>query len=229
MNKVLLQALWDRELDGIRRQSLLWLPVLLGLGIGVYFSLRFEPSLYASGLAGIAVLPVAVFARRDALRVLVLGFFVVLLGFNHAALRARLVAAPIISAADVVNVEGRIVRLDRSSNGRLRLTLDRLWIGGLTDQVAPRRVRVTVTEKARRFEPGDRVLVRARISPPGGPVEPGRFRLSAHGVVSGAGRCRLCPWPGDESSGVACGRGARQDTGTENGPVASGAGPYPWG
>lgn len=163
-----------QETSAFRGRRLLFAPVFFGAGIGVYFALRFEPDLLWSFAALLAALAVVILGRR--LRVaslLVLGMLA-LAGFTHAGLRAHLVGAPVIEQG-VYNIEGRVIGMDRNQGGRLRLLLGELWLSGLEQDATPARVRVTVRDDAARFRPGDRVQVKARLSPPSGPVEPGGF------------------------------------------------------
>src|SRR5258706_1857129 len=78
--------------DGVRRvlsaerdRWFLWLPVFIGTGIGLYFSLTAEPPLWlAVGLTGFATLIVAVVRWREAGSAAALAIAAVALGFGFA-------------------------------------------------------------------------------------------------------------------------------------------------
>jgi competence protein ComEC len=166
-------------IEAQRHQLALWSPVFLGLGIGVYFALPGEPlgwMLTALGAAG--VLGLAMLYRAPPLaRVLLLALLIPAAGFEMAALRSRAVAAPVLPYEMTVNVEGRVIGLDRSASDRPRVLLDRVVIYGLEPGRTPRRVRISLDPSAPKdmLQPGMRLIGQARLSPPGAPVEPGGF------------------------------------------------------
>lgn len=170
-----LKAIWAEE----RRQLPLWTPVLLGLGVQIYFWLKVEPAywIYAVTLAA----PLLFFASlwRRVARYWLIGYMAMLIaiGFNLAGLRAHLVAAPVVQAALDATVEGRIAALTRSQTGRPRLVLEEVVVFGLTDAETPSRAQITLLgrDDLAGLAPGVWVSVFAQIGPPGAPAEPGGF------------------------------------------------------
>ena len=163
-----------------QRPSLaLWIPVLCGLGIAVYFALPAEPEAWMlAALAGLALVVAGTAVRAGPVgRVLLLALLLPALGFGAAALRTRTVAAPVLAREATVNVEGRVIGLDRSASDRPRVLLDRVVIHGLEPGDTPARVRVSLDPEtpAAVLEPGVRLLAWARLSPPAAPAEPGGF------------------------------------------------------
>lgn len=157
----------------------LWIPVLFGVGIGVYFALPAEPPgwLLAACLGpvavGLATAPRLGLGGRVAVCLVVLP----LLGFADAGLRTRLVAAPVLDRERTLAVEGRIADLSRSGSDLPRVLLDEVAIAGMDPAVTPATVRISLgpgTDPAL-LAPGRRVAVTARLSPPSGPTEPGGF------------------------------------------------------
>ena len=73
-----------------RGQLLCWVPVCLALGIGLYFGLRFEPSVgvYAGALGAALVCAVASRFVTDAVGPLALALALCLIGFLLAGARA---------------------------------------------------------------------------------------------------------------------------------------------
>ena len=188
---------WLEELlDRQRPQLFLWVPVCLGLGIGLYFSVRTEPRLPLA-----LVLPLIGFgfflafrSRHQGIRIVLAGVLLVASGLCLGVIRTQMVAAPVLTAPFSGAVEGRIVKIDRSATNRLRVTLDQVMLFGREPGETPDRVRVTVAGAAVPFAFGGRVLVQARLSGPGGPAEPGGFdfrrmawfqRLGAIGYATG--------------------------------------------
>jgi len=166
-------------LEAARGHLFPFAPVLLGLGIGLYFALPAEPgaglrlgltlaalALGALGLAGPVV------ARLPAMAVaLVVG------GLVLVAWRAHQVAAPVLGWRYYGVIEGRVIQVDRSASDALRLTLDRVVLGPISPARTPERVRLSLHGPLPEVvpEPGARVALTGHLAPPGGPVEPGGF------------------------------------------------------
>ncbi|OBY27219.1 ComEC/Rec2 family competence protein [Leisingera sp. JC1] len=168
-------------LQGQRGNLFPWVPVYLGAGIGVYFSLKIEP-----GTAEIAELTAAVlFFGACALMqrpLAFLGWVPALLaaGVCLAYARTHLVAAPVLEFRYYGPVEGRVVAVDRSPTDALRLTLDQVRLGRVAPWKTPARVRISLKGQADLPQPGSRVMTTAHLLPPQGPVEPGGFDFRRH-------------------------------------------------
>ncbi len=167
------------QLEAERGRWLLWLPVALGLGIAVYYELPVEPAPWLGpALAGAAV-GLALLAPAGSLaRALAVGLVATALGFALVAWRTASVAAPTLARPLFnVNVEGRIADIQRLPEG-VRVVLDAVRLKGSgvpPPELAPRRVRVSLSRGAPPLRVGDRLLVLANLSPPAGPAMPGAF------------------------------------------------------
>ncbi|NQZ73869.1 MAG: ComEC/Rec2 family competence protein, partial [Dinoroseobacter sp.] len=106
-----------------------------------------------------------------------LGLATLLAGFTLAAWRAHDVAAPVLSFRYYGPIEGRIVAIDRSRSGAMRLTLDQIGLEDVSSWRTPDRVRVSLhgDQGNVKPEPGQFVAMTGHLSPPGGPSEPGGF------------------------------------------------------
>lgn len=179
-----------------RGRLFLFVPVLLAVGIGIYFALPREPRAAEWGaLAALAALT-ALGARRvpEAASPLAIGCTVVILGVLVAGWRAHQVAAPVLSFRYFGPIEGRIVGIDRSASDAIRLTLDQVVLEGVAQSRTPARVRITLQGDQPHIvpEPGLRVMSTGHLLPPPGPAAPGAFdfrrlawfdRLGAVGYV----------------------------------------------
>lgn len=155
-----------------------FVPVAMGIGIGLWFALPFDPGprswMLALALLGAAAAlwwrgpevsapPAALLAAAA-------------LGFLAISLRAEVVRAPVLEGRYYGPVQGRVIGLDRSQSDDLRLTLDRVVLEDRGPDRTPVRVRVTlkgavVAEPV----PGTTVILTAHLLPPNDPAEPGGF------------------------------------------------------
>jgi len=178
----------DAPLSALDRAQLdwvLWAPLALGTGIGLYFALPTEP-----GVAVLASCALGVFAA-SALWALGPGFLhlpaallaLAALGLPVAAYRAHSVAAPVLGFRYYGPVEGRVVAIDRSARDVLRLTLDHVRLARMPPEAVPGRVRLALHGKAGNLapEPGLWVMTTAHLAPPSEPIAPGAwdFRRTA--------------------------------------------------
>ncbi|MEL6476623.1 MAG: ComEC/Rec2 family competence protein, partial [Pseudomonadota bacterium] len=179
------QRLWIAEI----RRAILWVPVGLGLGIWLYFSLLDEPD----PLWCLAVLPPLVmlltgWAHRELWRLVVaLALLSLTLGFSAALWQAHRVAAPVLPGPIDETVEGRVIAVDRSQSGSPRVLLDQVEIYGLGAARIPDRVRVTLRAEDTAPLPGQMMRVYARLSPLSGPLEPGGFDFRRQAFFKGLG------------------------------------------
>ena len=166
-----------RNLEAEQERWFLWLPVMFGTGIALYFLLPVEPGLLApaAGRGGAGGAP-----RRRAQRVAGAG------DGGAAGGRARRGRGQAAHGGDAragaqrqigpVDVYGFVELVEpRPSKGQ-RLTIR---VAALEKHEAARvalRVRVrTMTRERARCEPGDAVRLKATLSPPPGPALPGDY------------------------------------------------------
>jgi len=171
------------RLERLSGRLLLFAPVCLGLGIGVYFRLPHEPGALALLLIVAAAAALALPAwhhrhsRYAGIAFLAAGIAVVLLGLVVGSLRTALVHAPVLDFRYYGPVEARIVKIDRSASDAVRLTLDRVRLERVAPARIPERVRVSLHGNQGFLDPapGQVVAMTAFLSGPEGPVEPGGF------------------------------------------------------
>ena len=162
------------------RRLALWLPVMLGVGIWLYFAARTEPD-WRWALLGLVPLALVAtgLARRTGWGALALSWaaLAIATGYGAALLSAHLADAPAVRFPIGETVEGRVLALSRSASGAPRLLLDRVTIYGVEPADTPVRVRLTALGDPPdpMPRPGERVRVYASLLPAGDPVEPGGF------------------------------------------------------
>lgn len=171
-----------------RANLILWIPVCLGLGAGLYFAASSEPSPVFTALAFAAAL--ASFGavvwrsakaddpnRHYAALILLSAIFWTVAGFATAQIQTFSVHTPmIVSANKIAQVEGRIIghEIQEGRKGVVIL-LDKVRIDDWDADKTPRRVRLTVRTGAQDLHLGDRISVLAKLHPPSPPVTPGAY------------------------------------------------------
>lgn len=173
-------ALWPLvALQSARGTLFPWIAILVGCGIGGWFSVLTEPGAGSYALAAISVVAGAAFAWRgpDLGRPLALALAALAAGWLAAGIRAHAVNAPMLGFRYYGPVEGRIVNIDRSQSNALRLTLDRVVLREVAPDRTPERVRVSLQNDQPWLDPvpGQVVILTASLAAPDGPVEPGGF------------------------------------------------------
>lgn len=171
-----------------RAGFIIWVPFWLSVGIGLWFSLKFEPGLGqygATALAGLAGLALCAAFRvgwivvpPDLADRLVLASFVVALiatGFLLSGWRSHSVAAPIMGFRYYGGIEGRVIGIDRSSRDKVRILLDRVVLANMAPRRTPARVRVSLPDGAVAPLPGAHVMLTGHLGPPPGPADPHGF------------------------------------------------------
>ncbi len=175
-------------LNGQRGALFGWAPVMLAIGIGIYFMLPVEPDGTAWALLGATAAVGAGGLAAGAWRwPLAVAALLVLAGLLLAGLRTWTVAEPVLGFRYYGAVEGRIVAVDRSSGDKVRLTLDRVVLDDVWRP--PSRVRISLHDEVAWFDPrpGMVVIATAHLSPPPGPAEPGGFDFGRNAYFGGIG------------------------------------------
>ncbi|NCT40849.1 MAG: ComEC family competence protein [Alphaproteobacteria bacterium] len=173
------------EIAAQRPQAILLVPVCLACGIGLYFSLMFEPRLfYGVCVLGLSLLTI-VFSKGG-MRFVFIGVMIFALGFVAAQIRTHVSYTPILSKKmDFKVVEGRIAAIEMLDKGA-RLTLSEVSIEGLGLDETPRKIRLKLW-KSDGLGVGQRVRGLAALNPPSPPVIPRGFDFQRYMYFRGIG------------------------------------------
>ncbi|MEG9861102.1 MAG: ComEC/Rec2 family competence protein [Parvularculales bacterium] len=173
----LIERVWG-ILEKEREQWFLWIPILMGVGISVYFLWPTEPTLVAYGVLVIVFLfCLPGLWAKPWVFLLSASVLAVSAGFLAAGHRAYQVQAPVLQASmKGVEVEGRIISLEYQENGKgARWILEPSYIETLPIDALPHRIRLRSHTMPEHFMPGDSIWARALLNPLPGPVEPGAY------------------------------------------------------
>lgn len=167
----------------------MWLPVLLGVGVAIYFSVPVEPPWYLgpAAMGSLFCLALAFFRRGNVLLILLV-MMAVAAGFWAAQESSARIAAPVLEKKmGPVGLTGTIINIETRPHG-LRLSLRDSLIAKRPNWQAPKIVRLSLRYKG---EPplavGDRVSLRAVLMPPGGPAAPGAYDFARAAWFKGIG------------------------------------------
>ena len=160
-----------------RERWALWIPVGFGAGVGIYFTLFLEPSIWfalAIGVAGITCATWSVRSTRAGLSAVLAAVTAISLGFAYAKLRSEWVAAPVLShKVGPAALSGRVESVQVHGKGV------RVVLGGVESRrlrgEAPVRVRVSIRAASDVLVPGNWVRLTAILMPPPGPAAPGGY------------------------------------------------------
>ncbi len=156
------------------RRAALWTPVAIAAGAGLFFGLKSDPVSWAAPLVGFACLLASLRAGGPFQPVLQAGALAAL-GFCAADLRTHAVAAPsLASELKPRLVTGRLISVGEGPLLR-RLVIAVETVDRLPAEKTPDRVRINWRGEAFNVRPGDRIALRAGLSPPPEPVAPGAF------------------------------------------------------
>ena len=171
-----------------RDRWLLWLPVFLGAGVGIYFALGREPAPWTGAAALIVFLVLAAMARRrQGFLPLLITLVALALGFSAAQWRGFETRHIILDRQiGPTSISGQVARSEIFPDGA-RLTLSRVRIAGLGAARTPERVRIRLRRAPPNVLPGDWVRMRARIGPPPPPAMPGAYDFQRSLYFAGIG------------------------------------------
>ncbi len=168
----------------------LWIPVLFGTGVGVYFALPSEPSRAVAGSVGLAVLVLAIATQRLQgvwARAVAVALAVLAGGFCVAKLRTECVAAPVLlHRLGHVAIDARVEAVQLHGKG-VRVVLAPVRLQGLDAARTPRRVRISIRKGWEVLTPGALIGVRAVLLPPPPPASPGDYDFARTAYFEGIG------------------------------------------
>ena len=186
----------------------LWIPVLLGIGIALYFSLKFEPALWVGAFAVCLCVVTALGVRKQPI-LLMISLVATIIAAGFLAAQIRTLSAEHIRLTErhgPASVIGKIVRVEKFPDSQ-RVTLDRPRVSDLSPDKTPDRIRLRLRGAQPGMLPGDWISTQAILSPPPAPAAPGAFDFQRHSYFLRLGN-QAC---GDQNTVLPSGlRGSRR-------------------
>ncbi|MFN8912532.1 MAG: ComEC/Rec2 family competence protein, partial [Alphaproteobacteria bacterium] len=150
--------------EELTNSFILW-PIFLAIGIGIFFALPFDPSIYFACMFFIGSYAI-LWIVRDIEVYNNLSIFLVLiaLGFASSAVRVAVVHAPKIQDhMEDVFLEGTVKTITIQDKSSKRLLLEEVEIDDMLD--VPRYIRLSTKTNIDGIEVGDRIFARVNIMP----------------------------------------------------------------
>lgn len=171
-----LSTLNSSHLHAERYRFVLWIPVLLGIGIGVYFCLATEPPLYQPMRLLAGLLTLLLFTRRRyLLRLMCMALILVNIGFLVAYGRTHSIHSPVLSEdTGMRSVKGIIDDIKLKEKGE-KLILRDIYIESMLPEQTPQRVSISLRMLYPELKVGNVVAMPAMLFPPPGPAMPGAY------------------------------------------------------
>lgn len=174
-----------RNLEAERERWFLWVPVLFATGIGVYFLLPAEPSMWWT-LVVIELTLLAVWVARHKSGVLwfLAGWGIILAGFANIQLKAvYLNKVTPVETEDKLYLTGRVAATDVNYRGNQRLILEEMR--NYDGETVPGRYKLTTLSKKKQARVGDCVELVATVRPNLHPAMPGAYQLDRKAYFEG--------------------------------------------
>jgi competence protein ComEC len=182
-------GVWFERLHEAEEQRwFLWLPVMFGIGIALYFGQHNEPALMVVAAIAICLAVLLLFVKSLAGGVFSAALLAISLGGLAAKLRTEVVRAPVLERQLAnVDVVGWIERVEPRATRGQRITLHVVRLGDLGADKMPTRVRVRTLTEDKTLKPGQAVRISASIGPPPAPAAPGDFDFGRLAYFAGLG------------------------------------------
>jgi len=165
---------------------ILWIPVLFGLGIGLYFLLPIEPSYWFIVILVEILLALLYIWRYDAHKFFIVSaLLIVAFGFANIQVRSiyqeKFIQSP-TSNKETTYLSGKILKIDNNAKGKIRLLLTD---AADFDNKRKGLHRVTLSAKETTLKQGDCVELIATLMPPMMPVIPNGYQFNRKSFFEG--------------------------------------------
>ena len=164
------------------------LPVLLGAGILMYFTIPAEPAFIVLliSVIGLAVLA-AKLKLQNKLYYVITTLAVLLAGMLTAQVATITNQTANLERQVTTQMTGVVIGVDQSRRGAARYLIKPVSLEKIEDNSLPKRLRISAAAKHERMLPGDTITGLVRLQPVSGPVYPGGYDFSFFSWHQGMG------------------------------------------
>ncbi|WP_417789044.1 ComEC/Rec2 family competence protein [Terasakiella pusilla] len=166
----------------------LLIPILLAIGIGLYFGMTNETPLWVA-LTGAFISGLTTYYLREYYIAFLstLSIAIVLTGFSSAQIRTHYLDTNFLPYSfGPTGIQGRIASVTPSQKG-YKIILEDLQISRLRADHIPTRVRLHANSLKTQIKPGQWIETRAMLKPPPQPASPLSFDFQRHAYFQGIG------------------------------------------
>ncbi len=164
-----------------RERFILWVPVLIGVGIAVYFSMRVEPPIWVGVVAFPVMAGLAYCVKRTLFWLPMVAMTLACLGFTAAQFNTWRTQTLLLHEKLVFRqITGAIEDIEIQEEGKGRLVLVEPVIERFPAGQTPARIRVSIRSVDPALRVGDRVSLIATLHPLLGPVTPDGFDFARY-------------------------------------------------
>jgi competence protein ComEC len=178
-----------RQLEAEQERWFLWLPVLFGAGIALYFALPSEPPTLVALMPAVAALALhAAGPRTGTVGLVTAALLTVALGTGAAKLRTETVRAPVLTGQTrPLDVYGYLELIEPRPTQGQRVTIRVSALEKHEAHAWPARVRIVTRGESKALHPGDAVRLKATLNAPPGPSLPGDYDFARSAWFRGVG------------------------------------------
>lgn len=178
-----------RLIEAEQDRWFLWVPVVFGGGIWLYFALAEEPAILVAGAALSAAIGLSWLWRTGLAALIVPGLLVCVAGgFAAGKLRTEIMRQPVLETRlDKVRISGVVDHVEPRVGDAYRIVLRVQSIAGVARERTPHRIRVHVKGSGSGLRPGVAVSLIASLAPPPRPAFPGGFDFARSAYFLGLG------------------------------------------
>jgi competence protein ComEC len=169
-------------------RRVLWLPAFFATGIAIYFGLTIEPPLWVGAVAlSFAGIAAALARRRPAWFGMALALLFAAAGFAMVQEARWADGTPMLDhRVGMAKLTGTVIDIEARTRG-WRIIMAPDLVPGLLPGEQPHLVRIHISPKSDRLEPGDRVRLKARLYPVPPQVIPGGRDMQRELYFAGIG------------------------------------------
>lgn len=162
-------------------QWILWLPVLFGVGIYIYFQIPIEPPITLIPIL-FALLIIGYLYTKSEQKLLLAWqiLFIIFVGFSTAMIKSHIIYSPFVDFENkYIKVQGIVEKIQPLSKG-FRVIINHPEFPNFNTQRIPKKIRVTFKQKEINLEIADRVEFYAVLSKPPSKITPNSYDFARY-------------------------------------------------